>query len=488
MAVTTENVTGVRATGSAHRPSHRPSNRPSHRPPHRPSHRAAHRAAGPRSSLLHRSGPRLLLAAIHAGAAAVVALWWSNTESVVGVDGWLTNAGRITGLLAGYGCAVLVGLMARVPALDRGLGTDRLARWHAMGGRYVVSLVVAHALLIIFGSAMTAQTDPVTRAEVLVLDTPGMLKAAIGTGLLIGVGIVSARAARRRLRYEVWHVLHLSTYVALYLSFGHQLAYGADLLGNRPAQIAWYVLYGGVAVLLVWYRAITPVRRTLRHRMRVAEVRQEAPGVVSVYLTGRDLDQLRAESGQFFRWRFLAPGMWWAANPFSLSAAPRSDYLRITVKEAGGHSRAIAGLRPGTKVWAEGPYGALTAARRSRRKVLLLAGGVGITPLRSLFESLPAQPGDLTLVYRARRPEDLALRQELDAIAAKRGARVHYAVSEPAGYALPLTSEALSSVVPGLRGHDVYLCGPPGMTDAALTALKDAGVPRRNIHHESFEL
>jgi ferredoxin-NADP reductase len=153
----------------------------------------------------------------------------------------------------------------------------------------------------------------------------------------------------------------------------------------------------------------------------VAAVIPEAPGVFSVVVQGRRLRGLAAEPGQFLRWRFLAPGLYWTSSPYSLSAAPRPDSLRITVKALGGHSAAVATLRPGTRVWAEGPYGALTAGRRSRAKVLLLAGGVGITPLRALFESLPAAPSDLTLLYRARTAQDLALRTELEAIAAARG-------------------------------------------------------------------
>jgi hypothetical protein len=70
---------------------------------------------------------------VWSGAVAVLALWWSDTARVVTAADWLTGAGRIAGLLTGYGCAVLVGLMARVPALERGLGSDRVARWHAMG-------------------------------------------------------------------------------------------------------------------------------------------------------------------------------------------------------------------------------------------------------------------------------------------------------------------------------------------------------------------
>ncbi|MGR3939018.1 ferredoxin reductase family protein [Streptomyces sp. BRA346] len=427
--------------------------------------------------------PALAHLVIWGGAAAVLALWWSDTRSVVTLADWLTGAGRITGLLAGYACAVLLMLMARVPLLDRAVGTDRLARWHAMGGRYTISLASAHVLLITWGYSLESHTGVVDQTATLVLHYPDLLKGTIGFLLFLMTAVVSARAVRRRVAYETWHFLHFATYLAVFLVFGHQLSDGADFTGNRPAQLAWYTLYIAVAALPAWYRFAVPVRRALRHRLYVAEVRPEAPGIVSVYLSGSGLEDLRAEPGQFFRWRFLTRGMWWTANPYSLSAAPHPAYLRITVKASGGHSTALARLEPGTRVLAEGPYGAFTARRRRTRKTLLLGGGVGITPLRTLFETLP---GEVTLVYRARRPEDLVLRAELDALAAARGAAVHYVVDEPAAYSSPLTPEALRGLVPDLAERDVYLCGPPGMTEAAVTALRGAGVPRRHIHHESF--
>ncbi|WP_406069040.1 ferredoxin reductase family protein [Streptomyces sp. NBC_01020] len=444
-------------------------------------------ATSTRHSVIRSRRPRSLVplltqCAIWAGAAGVLALWWTNTTSVVGVAGWLTDAGRITGLLAGYSCAVLVALMARVPLLDHTIGSDRLARWHATGGRYTISLVLAHTLLIIWGYTLTSHTGVVHQTSTLVLHYPDMLKATGAFILLVATGIISVRAARRRMRYETWHYLHFATYLAVFLAFFHQLSNGADFVDNLPAQVAWYVLYLGVAALIGWYRFVVPVRRALRHQLRVASLREESPGVVSVCLTGKHLDELGTLPGQFFRWRFLAPGLWWAANPYSLSAPPLPHELRITVKAAGGHSAALATLRPGTRVWAEGPYGAFTAERKRSSKILLLAGGVGITPLRALFETLP---GEVTLIYRARRPEDLALRGELDAIAADRGAVVHYVVDQPA-VPSPLTADALARLVPDLTAHEVYLCGPPGMTDAALHALRVAGIPRRHIHHESF--
>jgi predicted ferric reductase len=432
--------------------------------------------------------PSLVLAIIAAGAVATIGLWWTHTPSISGLGDWLTNAGRITGLLAGYSIVVLLALMARVPALERGIGADRLARWHAMGGRYTVSLVVAHALLIIWGYAVSAHTDVVTQTGTLLTSYPDVLMGTVGGLLLVGVGVVSARAARRRMRYETWYLLHLYTYLAVALAFSHQFSTGAEFITDRPARVVWSLMYLTVAAALVWYRVIVPVRQSLRHRMYVDAVYPEAPGVVSVVLRGKHLDELRAEPGQFFRWRFLTREMWWAANPYSLSAAPRGDQLRITVKQLGEHSGALARLRPGTKVLAEGPYGALTAARRSQRKVLLIAGGIGITPLRALFESLPGGPGDVHLIYRARHDADVVFRSELEDIARHRRARLHVLTGRRTqlGYD-PLSPQALTKNVRDLRNHDVYVCGPEPMAQSVIAALRAAKVPRRQIHHESFE-
>jgi predicted ferric reductase len=432
--------------------------------------------------------PDLLLAGLTLGAALVVLLWWHDTPATIHTFGdWLTNAGRITGLLAGYLIMVLVLLMARVPALERGLGADRLARWHSMGGRYTVSMSVAHTLLIIWGYAVTAHQSVLTQTGTLLTTYPDVMMATAALGLLLLVAGVSMRAARNRLRYETWYHLHFYTYLAIALSFSHEFATGFDFSANESARVVWSAFYLGVAALMLWYRFVVPVRGAVRHRMVVAGVFAEAPGIFSVHVTGHHLDDLRAEPGQFFRWRFFSRGSWWQSHPYSLSAPPSDQLLRITVKALGDHSLALRTLHKGTPVFAEGPYGALTERRRTRRKVLLLAGGIGVTPLRALFETLPARPGDLTLVYRAGTEVDIVFRRELDAIAAWRGARVIYLVGPPGGDADPFTGRRLASVVPGVTEHDVYLCGPPRMMDAAHAALRRVGVPRKHIHTESFE-
>jgi predicted ferric reductase len=447
--------------------------------------RTARPTAPTPATALPGAHPAAVLAAIVAGAVATVGLWWFDTPYVSGFGDWLTNAGRITGLLAGYGVVVLVALMARMPPLERGVGADKLARWHSLGGRYVVSLVVAHALLIIWGYAITGHTNVVHQSASLVLTYPDVLMATVGGLLLVGVGAVSARAVRRRMRYETWYYLHFYTYLAVALAFSHQFAAGADFMDDRPARIAWSALYAVVAAAIGWYRFVTPVRQAVRHGLRVESVVAEGPGVASVVLAGRQLGELRAEAGQFFRVRFLTRDLWWASNPYSLSAAVQPDRMRITVKDLGAHSAALHRLVPGVRVVAEGPYGAMTAARRTRTKAVLIAGGIGITPLRALLQTLP---GEITLLYRAGTDRDVVFRDELAALARLRGATVHFLVGHrrDLGYD-PLSAPVLTANIPDLTERDVYVCGPDGMTAAVVAALRAAKVPRRQIHHETFE-
>jgi ferredoxin-NADP reductase/DMSO/TMAO reductase YedYZ heme-binding membrane subunit len=429
-----------------------------------------------------------VLALIALGVAAVMVLWWHSTPRISGTGALLTGAGDALGLLAGYGFVVLVALMARLPPLERGIGADRLARWHAMGGRYVITLVTGHVLLIVWGLAVTAHEKVTSETVTLLTAYPDVLMATVGWFLLLGVAVFSARAARRRLSYETWYYAHLYTYLAIALAFSHQFANGPAFASNLAARVAWSALYATVAALIVWYRLLTPLWNAARHRFTVQSIRPEAPGVVSVFITGRDFGRLRAEPGQFFRWRFLTRELGWQSHPYSLSAMPRPDLMRITVKARGGHSDSMARLVPGTRVIAEGPYGAFTPSV-SNRRVLLIAGGVGITPIRAMFAALPKRMSDgVTLLYRASSPRDIVFSGELGAIADDRNAALHYLIGsrEELGYD-PLGQVRLQRMVPGLHRYEAYVCGPPGMTQTAVESLRAAGISRRHIHRESFD-
>lgn len=434
---------------------------------------------------------RALLLVIWAGVPAVLALWWQDTipGSLRGGGDYVTAAGRLSGLLAAYLLLVLVALMARIPWLENRVGSDVVARYHRALGEYTVALAVAHAVLIILGYAWQSGTSPVAETGTVLLHYPDVLLSAVALALLVLVGVVSARAVRRKLPYETWYHVHLLVYVAIALAFAHEFAVGADFSASARNRLLWSGAHIAVALAVVVFRVLVPLRRSLRHEVRVAGVVVQGPGVVSIYFTGRALDELGAEAGQFLRWRFLARGLWWQSHPYSLSADPELGQWRITVKNLGDSSAALTRLHPGTRVWFEGPYGAFTERRRHRaRKVLLIAGGAGITPIRALYESLPGSGADVILFYRASRPEDLVLYHELEEIARRRGFGLYPVIGPRTGpRGDPMSAARLRRCVPDIEQRDVYLCGPTGMAEAVEAQLRRVGVPRRHIHREAFE-
>src|SRR5207248_7885342 len=114
--------------------------------------------------------------------------------------------------------------------------------------------------------------------------------------------------------------------------------------------------------------------------------RLEPAGSVSVTVRGNNLHQLNARPGQFFRWRYLARGLWYQSHPYSLSQGADTSTIRMTAKQLGGHSRQLASLRPGTRVVLSGPFGALTGQLRSRPDALFIAAGSGIAAMVCLFD------------------------------------------------------------------------------------------------------
>ena len=306
----------------------------------------------------------------------------------------------------------------------RCVGPDRLAWLHRWLGFATAWLIGGHVVATTVGYALGEGRGVLDQLLTFLGTYPFVLLAAAGFVLFVLVTLTSVRAARRRLSYETWFGIHLYAYLGVALAFAHQVVVGSDFVDDPVAVAFWVSLYVATAALVARLPG-RPAARCWRpgHRFVVANVVVEAPGVVSLYVTGRDLDRLAVRAGQFFLLRLLTADGWWRAHPFSLSAAPNGRFLRFTVKDLGDWSGGrLQGLPVGTRLILEGPYGVLTGARRTRPKVLLVAGGVGITPLRALLEALPAASGDLSLVYRARRPEDVVFRGELDAIARARGA------------------------------------------------------------------
>jgi ferredoxin-NADP reductase len=312
-----------------------------------------------------------------------------------------------------------------------------------------------------------------------------MWAALAGFIFMITAGVTSYKKARAKLSYETWWLIHISTYAAIALSFMHQILNGPMFIGHPLNLGFWIFLYSGMVFSIVYWRFGIPIYRSLHHGLRVDRVVVEGPGIISVIMRGRNLQTLAAQGGQFFGWRFMAKGHALISHPYSLSAAPTAHYMRITVKDLGDHSRSVADLKPGTRVFMEGPYGAFTAGRASRKHVVLIGGGVGITPVRALMEEFRGSV-QLDVIVRASSAKDVVLQKEMDYLAAQSegSVRVHYLVGSRKIH--PMNAKSLEALVPRFADSDIYICGPAPLVDAVREAAENLGVPKNRFHDEAF--
>jgi predicted ferric reductase len=426
------------------------------------------------------------------GNAIVILAMWIRHGGLLELGtpaGIVTATGEIAALYGTFLVLIQLVLMSRSPWLDQVFGQDRLVAAHRWVGFGAIWLLFAHFIFTTVGFGMADGSGPVAETVTLLTSYPYVLWSAVGLALFVVVGITSVRAVRQRASYETWYAIHLYTYLAIALSFLHQLFVGVDFATDRVAQAYWIALYVAAVGTLFLFRFGQPIAVSWRHRLRVANVVPEGPGVVSVYLTGRELDRLPVRAGQWFRLRFMTPTGWWRAHPFSISAAPNGRYLRFTIKDLGDYTRLLQGIHVGTPVYVEGPYGVFTGATRTKARVLMIAGGIGITPLRALLEELPASRGNLTLVYRASHEDEVVFRHELDELASLRGATVHYLVGRRGSREMPsdpLDPRALRRLVPDLGERDIYVCGPAGMMERVLSGLHWLRISETQIHYERF--
>ena len=395
---------------------------------------------------------------------------WRASASVSGI--WTTMA-ALVGLI----------LAARVPWMERSLGLDRVLIWHRIAGDTMGILLGVHVFTSLMAE-MSLRGGLWNTIRDMTGREPYMGWATIGSLIVAVVVVSSLKSVRNRLSYETWYLLHLSAYVGIIISYSHQITLGSLLSGDRLIRFLWGILFVYVIVLVVLARW-TAVISSVRHPLRVINVQQETHDTVSVVLGGPNLKNFSGEAGQFIMVRMLKRGTWWKNNPYSLSAAPTIDGMRITVKDRGDASAALFALRTGDRVAVEGPYGIATPEIFDGARPLFIAGGVGVTPVRAMLESLPSNSHPLVLL-RARNVEEIPHYKEICELAERRGGEIRLVLGRTAQLKVrdPFSPKILTALVPDLHRCVAFVCGPTSLTFAARKGLKEAGLDSSRIHLE----
>jgi len=419
--------------------------------------------------------------------------WSKSSWGLLGVDteSTLIALGRLAGLLGVYLILWQLLLIGRIKWIERYIGLDKLANLHHYNGFFGLLFVVLHGLMILFAYSSLSGWSIWAQLKQFIFVFEDTLSAIVASILLIGIVLLSIAIVRKRLKYEWWYFTHLFTYFAILLAFGHQIELGTSLQ-NSAFQGYWYFLYAFVFGNLIGYRFIRPAFLFWKHDFTIEKVVQETSSTVSVYITGKRMGEYSFEAGQFAFYRFYQPGFWLEKHPFSYSAAPNGKYIRITVKNLGDFSTRLRDLKAGTKVSIEGPHGVFTANFAQSGKFLLAAGGVGITPLRSLMDVLVKKQQDVVLLYGNRTSNEIIFKDELEELKIKfPNLKVVHVLSGEENYSGEkgnIDREKIARLVPDLKERDVYLCGPAAMTKKLLNEVKALGVNKSQLHFEKFNL
>jgi predicted ferric reductase len=422
----------------------------------------------------------------------ILFFWWNGSASLLSgrLPDIILAFGRLCGLLAVYFVLLQFVMRGRAVWIEHTFGLNNLATAHRLNGYLSISFITLHVLSILTSNSMISGNNIFIQAFIFVTTYFDLLKAFLAFLLFITIVFFSIYIVRKRLKYETWYYIHLLTYLAILLAWGHQLNFGGDFASSQVFVWYWYTLYIFVFGNLLVFRFLRQGYLFVKYRFRVAEIVKEADNSASVYITGNNLSAFKSQPGQFFILRFLDTKRWMEAHPFSLSFVPKNNLFRLTIKNVGDFTSEITKLKKGTPILLDGPLGTFTSKSATKDKYLFIAGGVGITPIRSLIEELAVLKKDFILLY-SNKTTDIIFKKELDGLVRQYNFPIHYIISEDKSYKGEkgrIDAEKIKRLAPDFLKRDIYLCGPVPMMDSLIKTLQDLGVSHSSIHYERFSL
>ncbi len=417
--------------------------------------------------------------------------WWHFSGGLL-VTGNINSAfiaiARLAGLLATQLALVQLILIGRVKWVESQFGLDKLSRIHKWNGYAVLLLVIAHVVLLTRAYSVFNEVGFINQFLTSITGSDDILQAFLAVIILFVTVVLSITIVRKNLKYESWYYVHFLNYAVFILFVGHQLELGMSA-ESTPFAAYWIATYAFTALHILYFRFFLPVWHLYKYDFTISKI-ENLTNATSIYISGKELTRFKRQSGQFFIFRFLQKGFWLQAHPFSLSWGANNNELRITAKKLGDFTSLMPQLSVGTKVLIDGPHGVFTAKQIKQQKVLLIAGGIGITPIRSLTEELAGKT-DLTVIYSAKTKADAVLLDELLTIQAGRNFRliqIYDGEQIPGAEFGRLDKDKLAQLIPDIPNYDVFLCGPPPMMAALKTSLHELGLPRKQLHWERFAL
>jgi len=380
------------------------------------------------------------------------------------------------------------GLTARFRHVTEPWGEDVIYHFHRRISLIAVGLVVVHPIILI-ASGSPKMAPPASLAELPL----GAVFAVLSLGAAVTMVVTALWRTQLRISYELWQATHIVLAVtAVTGGLLHMIGWGF-YLADPWKRTFWIGITIFWILLLLYVRVVKPLFM-LRRPYRVAEVRAERGDTCTLVMEPVGHPGFGFRPGQFGWLTLWGSPFKITGHPFSFSSSAEVSDGRVamTIRNLGDFTREIPKVAVGKRVYLDGPYGAFTIGNPADMHVLV-AGGIGITPMMSIIRTL-ADRGDkrpLTLIYGSKDWASVTFREELESIKERLALTVVHVLSQPpdgwtgeSGY---INAEVFKRhLPPRYADHEYFICGPNVMMDAIEAALGEMKVPLSKYHSERY--
>ncbi len=392
----------------------------------------------------------------------------------------LYAAGRLMGML-GFLCLSLLifsGETARF--FDRFFGMDRIIKFQRMFSAITGLIVVSHPILFIISD--------ISFARFLV---PGATTTAISAGavsLYVMLMVLIASKFYKRISHKAWQFIHIAIYALFFMSFYH-MTQGTAFITSPGFMIMGYATLSAILIGII-YRTTRKLMGFFGPRHHVEAIRKETDNTFSM-LVKPDRGKMNFKAGQFCFLR-IDKNKLHARHPFTIASSPKDAHLQFTIKRDGRFTRTAEKMKAGEEVAVDGPYGQFFIEEHEK-DLVFIAGGVGITPFRSMIKQMADLGTDkkVALLYCCRRKEDIIFKSFFDSID-EPWFKKTYVLSRgdtedsedyKKGH---INKDIIRESIIDFRSPTFYICGSESLKRDVVEMLAELGVEKNSIKIEDF--
>ena len=388
------------------------------------------------------------------------------------------SIGQWSGFLALVSLAFLIFSGDTARFSDRFFGLDKIIKFQRKFSLLSFIFLILHPVFFILAGQSFAN---------YFIPAFYILPLALGTlAFYVFVAVMLFSYFYKKISYRAWQYIHVLTYLLFLSALYHAFFWGSS--SDKLFFIITYIFLLLAIIVGAIYRTIYKIKEKRRGPASVLSIKWENDDIYT--LTLKTKKKMNFKAGQFCFLR-LDNHKLYARHPFSISSAPEEDILSFAIKNTGRFTSAVSKLQVGDKINLDGSFGIFTA-KRKLQDVVFIAGGIGITPFRSLlknFSNLHRQ-GKHVLIYCAKKEKDLVFRQDIENlpnIDLKTICILSEEKNDTADYLNGyLSKEILMEAIKDLQNPYFYICGPEPLKDSSVKIIKSLGISKERIIFESF--